>query len=212
LHIDCLFGIRLKSKDTDENKKRIEIIKAEYSFLHNLEYYLAEKKETGIIIADVIKNEKCETNTRHRSVLETLLYQRMAWRINPKADFVPLIASKYKFESRACFLLDNIHYVESKDSIFLEISDIIIYIIMRVFTYLYLQIKPEIIKADISKVPISTDTFRSFILNNATFTCCESLKNDVAFISGSNLLFIVKKTEFINLRFFKEVFISSNSK
>jgi hypothetical protein len=83
---------------------------------------------------------------------------------------------------------------------------------MRVFTYLYFQIKPGIIKADINKVPISTDTFHSFMLNNAAFTHYEDLKNDVASVLGSYLLFNINKAEFVNLKFFKEVFVSPISK
>ncbi len=100
----------------------------------------------------------------------------MMWRINPKAPVKTLITSRYKFESQSCFLLDDIHYVHSKHSIFLQIFDVVIYTIMRVFTYSYLSAKPGIIEADIKKVPITIDTFQFFIL------CKGWSKNNMAIV------------------------------
>ncbi len=54
LNTACIFGICLKSLDADTDKKKHEMTKAIYSFLHNLEYFLSREKETGLIIADII--------------------------------------------------------------------------------------------------------------------------------------------------------------
>lgn len=209
LHTSCVFGIRLKSLDADKDKKRFEIAKAIYAFIHNLEYFLSQEKETGLIIADIIDyGEKVEEEkSRQRKILDELLYERMMWRINPKAHIEPLIASKYMFESKSCFLLDDIHYMHSKHSIFLQIFDVVIYVIMRVFTYLYLLVNPGIINADIKKVPITIDTFQHFLSRNATFSYFEDSKNDVVFFDGKDLL-TGDRSNYLELRVFKSMILS----
>jgi hypothetical protein len=205
LHTCCLFGMRLKSPDADADRKRLETAKAIYAFLHNTEYHLAKEKETGLIIADVIdfKSNIEGSESRQRSILDRLLYDRMTWRINPKTQVEPLISSKYKFESQTCFLLDDIHYVQSKHSLFLQISDVVIYTIMRVFTYLYLLANPGLVEADILKVPISTETFTFFVGNNVTFAFFEDASNDVRILKGSDFVARSKPSEFANLSAFR---------
>lgn len=213
LHTFCIFGICLKSLDADKDKKRLEIAKAIYAFLHNLEYYLSQEKETGLIIADVIDygDNVEEDKYRQRKILDELLYERMMWRINPKAHIEPLIASKYRFESQSCFLLDDIHYMHSKHSIFLQIFDVVIYIMMRVFTYLYLFVNPGIIDADIKKVPITIDTFQFFVRMNATFSFFDDSKNDVIFNSGEDVLHMSDRSNFVNPVVFKQTILSPMS-
>jgi hypothetical protein len=210
LHTFCLFGIRLKSRDADKERKRLEIAKAVYAFLHNLEYFLAREKETGLIIADIIDYKgEVEERTRQRTVLDELLYERMMWRINPKAHIEPLIVSKYKFESQSCFLLDDIHYVHSKHSIFLQIFDVVIYTIMRVFTYLYLFVNPGIIDADIKKVPITINTFQFFVRMNVSFGSFNDTVNDVIFTSGEVLLQGADKSNFVHPDIFEHMMLTS---
>ena len=127
------------------------------------------------------------------------------WRINPTADIKPSFSSKYKFESRSCFLLDNIHYVHSKHSIFLQIFDVVIYSIMRVFTYLYLSVNPGIIEADIKKVPITVDTFKFFVEENTSFSYFSTTSEDVTFVSAEDLLHMVGPSDFVNPETFKQM-------
>jgi hypothetical protein len=165
---------------------------------------LSREKETGLIIADIIDyGDTVEGDRpRQRKLLDELLYERMRWRINPKSDIEPLIASKYKFESQSCFLLDDIHYVHSKHSIFIQIFDVVIYAVMRVFTYL----NQGIIKADITKVPITVDTFRLFLLDNTSFACFDSTKKDVSYTVGKELLFQADDSEFASLKMFEYMY------
>lgn len=209
LHTCCIFGIRLKSRDADKDKKRLEIAKAVYAFLHGLEYFLSQEKETGLIIADIIDYcDKVEGDeSRKRKILDELLYERMMWRINPKADIKSLIPSKYRFEAQLCFLLDDVHYMHSKHSIFLQIFDVVIYIMMRVFTYLYLTVNP-IIEADIKKVPITIDTFQHFVGRNTSFNIFEDSASDVVLISGKDLLYHCDRSNFLNLDMFKSAILS----
>ena len=206
LHTPCIFGMSLKSLEADKDKKRDETAKAIYSFLHNLEYFLSREKETGLIISDIIDStNNQEKNPLQRQMLDKLLYERMMWRINPKANIEPLIASRYKFESRSCFLLDNIHYVHSKHSIFIQILDVVIYTFMRVFTYLYLDVKPGIIVADIKKVPITINTFAWFARDNITLSYFYTDKKDVSFMTGEQLLNSADETNFMNLQVFENL-------
>lgn len=208
LHTFCIFGISLKSRDADKEKKTYEIAKAVYAFLHNLEHFLAQEKETGLIIADLIDYDgKVEDRTQHRTILDKLLYERMIWRINPRVPIEPLIASKYKFESKSCFLLDDIHYVQSRHSIFLQIFDVVLYAIMRVFTYLYLCVNKGIIEADIRKVPISIDTFQLFLDTNSAFAQFIHAMNDVVFTRGESLLVNSNFSHFLDPDVFKQLIL-----
>lgn len=210
LHTFCIFGIQLKSHDADKEKMKHEIAKAVYSFLHGLEYFLAQEKETGLIIADITgSGDEVADETKHRTILDELLYQKMIWRINPKTSIHPLISSKYRFESQTCFILDDIHYVQSRHSIFLQIIDVVVYAIKRVFTCLYLFVKKGIMKPDKQKVPITIDTFQFFVTNNTWFAIFDDTINDVMFSPGQFLIPVFYKENFMEPRIFRDLILLS---
>ena len=126
-----------------------------YSFLHGIELYLSKKSETGIVIADQKQSGK-------ESLFSRIFYDRSSWRTSPNIKRDPIIVSRFQYEARLCFLLDNIHYVNSKDSLFNQIVDIVLFVFMRVWTYQRLRLD-ETIKADIKKVPIEKETFLYFV-------------------------------------------------
>jgi len=154
LRIDTVFGIQQKNIGLRSNKSRDnEILLAPYSFFTALEHKLSEKNETAVLIADI---------SDKKGPIQKLLYQRTKWRFNPgekKSKF----KSKYFFENHSCFLLDQIHYVDSKLSFFTIIIDHLCYVMMRVLTYSYLNQNPSLgIQADINKVPISSGCFNFY--------------------------------------------------
>jgi len=174
LDIKFVLGQQIKTLEADNTLKVNEEAKAIYSFLHGVESYLSRKSETGIIIADGKLNSET-------SLLKKIFDQRSNWRFQIKNQD-PIIKTKYHFESRLCFILDNIHYVNSKESMFIQIADIVLYVIMRVWTYQNLRLVRRPI-ADISKVPIDKYSFLYFFENCMEWSSFDKGNNDVIFHS-----------------------------
>ena len=172
LNIHTVIAIQKKfaqERHTSMQKKERENCK--YSLLHGLEHKLSGLNETGIIISD-----------HTDEVLDTLLFERTKWRYNPGARKTRKIKSKFRYESQSCFLLDRVHSVDSKGSLFLQIADHVAFVIQRVFTYLHLRDYPiPALPAKKEKVPISSPTFNMFC-NNALLTSFDENENDVNFI------------------------------
>lgn len=181
LDIHTVIGCQLKTVNATEKQKENEEARAVYAFLHGLEFFLSKKSETGLIIADQKSDFGNET-----SIFSKIFTERSTWRtgINRSADGI--LKSKYIYESKLCFLIDNIHFVNSKDSLFNQIIDIVLYIIMRVWTYQRLRITNREI-ADIKKVPIERQTFRFF--EDHSFSVGRYEKDDVIYDNMSNLMF-----------------------
>lgn len=181
LNIKTIIGISHKTINATGDIKTKEFTYAIYSFFHLVEKHLSECNDTGIIIADS-NNFKTDIGD---NLFTKMFYDRTQWRTNPNSLKLEIIKSKFKYESRSCFILDNIHYVDSKLSLFNQISDIIIYINMRVFTYEYLKHK-KILNPDKTKVPISVTTYKYFcskLLNIANYF---KEINDVTFFDLNN--------------------------
>jgi hypothetical protein len=179
LDIQTVIGKQKKTVNANSDTQQKEEAMAIYCYLHGIEQYLSKKSETGIIIAD-------EKQSRQESIFSKIFYDRSSWRIAPNIITTPLITSKFEYESRLCFLLDNIHYVNSKNSLFNQIVDIVLFIIMRVWTYQRLRID-KTVPADITKVPVEKDTFTYFV--GSLLEICSFNGDDVYF---HNIKLIVK--------------------
>ena len=176
LSIPVVFGVQ---KKTETAKNKEELIQCRYAFLHALEYQLSSLNETGVLIVD--KSDTADP-------MEGLVYDRTKWRYNPGDESTPLFPSKFIFESRSCFLLDQVHYVDSKKSLFVQLTDHVAFVLQRVFTYAYLRDfnNGSMPAADLSKVPISKETF-SFFLRNATCAHFNKKIKDVSFSFMRNI-------------------------
>lgn len=158
LEINVVVGIQQKNpkaKSKASKSKRETFMRAQYSMLHGLEYRLSHLNETGVLIAD---------DGDHTKHLSKLVFDRTKWRYNPgKIKAGRSINSKYYFESQSCFLLDQLHTVDSKESFFIQLTDQVTFVLQRVFTYLYLKRYPKAnITADIAKVPVTLATYNFF--------------------------------------------------
>lgn len=173
LDIQTIIGTQRKSPNCTKEVMQKEESQAIYALLHGIEDYLSKKSETGIIIAD-------QKEIREESLFSKIFYDRSNWRVSPNVIRKPIITSKFEFESRICFLLDNIHYVNSKNSLFNQIVDIVLFIIMRVWTYQRLRLD-RIVPADIKKVPIERKTFTFFVTNVLEACHFDVKENDVIF-------------------------------
>lgn len=180
LNLATLIGFCEKSISEDQNIQLKEISYSVYAFLHNVEHYLSGVNDTGIIISDMPSSN----NSRDIPLMSKLFRERMEWRFGCNSE--KTIKSKYQYESRSCFVLDNIHYVDSKKSLFNQITDILLFLVMRAFYYEYLKINhPQI--ADIEKVPLDMFNFNYFTCNNVCFTNFNTEIEDVVFTENDFL-------------------------
>jgi len=112
-------------------------------------------------------------------LLSRLFRERIEWRFGCESR--KSVESRYQYESKSCFLLDNIHYVDSKRSLFNQVTDILLFVIMKTFYYEYLR-KHKASVADIERVPVDVDNFNYFICKNSFFSHYDENDKDVMFI------------------------------
>jgi len=114
-------------------------------FLNILDRFLASKNEKGLLIADDFSNQipaKIRTlplyeriandniGKQKELVFLRVLYESLDWKSN-SYDFTCIAPMKYEFESKNMFLIDNINYTNSKDSVLNQVSDFILYILRK---------------------------------------------------------------------------------
>lgn len=164
LKINVVIGIQQKTRSfkssTAINKEKEICVKALFIAL---EHQLSELNQTAIVIADD------ESGSNEERILNNILYEQTKWRYNPGAKQNAKYQYKYKYEASSCFILDQLHYVDSKDSLFMQITDHITFVLKRVITYGYLnnynRTFKSFPKADITKVPVTSNTFNVFVRN-----------------------------------------------
>jgi len=174
LWIRVAAGIQHKTIGADAAVQKSEITKSIYCLLHSIEECLSESNETGIIISD-FSDIRSETQA---PMLSQLLKEKTNWRY--RSGCSETIPAKYKYESRSCFILDNIHYVDSKNSLFNQIADIVAFVIKRVTTFCYMKIR-SIPSADINQVPVTVPTFNYFSGKKLVLAGYSNAISDVVF-------------------------------
>src|SRR6266566_976890 len=166
LHIPVLFGIQQKNpnltKKTKKNslEKERELEKARYSLLSLVENKLAEMNETAILVSD-------EEGTKIEA-LKNLVFHRTKWRYSPPMKKTEgLIKPAFLFEYRSNSILDQLHYVDSKESLLMQFADHMCFVLRKTFEYLYLLNFPgsngNRPTADKEHLPISELTFNAFV-------------------------------------------------
>lgn len=121
-------------------------------FLNLVDKFLASRNEMGLLVADnfdgqlskAIKN-KCvlekiqDVNLKGQKELIYLriLYESLDWKVKPSSSSVRELESiapmRYSFEGKNMFLLDNINYTSSQDSIINQITDTLLFILRKSF-------------------------------------------------------------------------------
>lgn len=155
--IKVVIGLQQKDKFITSVASQIKQVRySQYALLHGLEHSLAEINETGVIISDA--GDKIKS-------LSDLLYKRSQWRYNPGADRRRIRdLPGFRYETRSCFILDQMHFVSSKDSFFVQIVDHVSYVFQRVLTYSYLKAFPQKnIIPRMEDVPVTKDNFTFFV-------------------------------------------------
>ena len=164
-HIQILVGIQQKDPKISNRcnqKKKNELEKARYALISLIEHQLAEINETAIIVSD----EEDSNNA-----LRDMILQRTKWRYSPDNKRIKGVKPKFLFEYNSNYILDQLHYVNSKSSLLIQFSDNICFILRKVLEHLYLLSYPDQNKikppADINHVPITCDSF-NFLVH-----CCD---------------------------------------
>lgn len=189
LKIDIIISLNYKNaKSTSLKQQENEKKLCKFSLLHGIEHRLSEQNETAIIIAD-------QSDEISDEIMDNLLYERTYWRYNPGERKKNIKYSKYFFETLSCFILDRVHYMDSKQSLFLQIIDHITFVLRRIFEYVYISNNPETnIKPELNKVPITSDTF-CYMGNKIILTVYDNKIKDVTFF---NLDKIVEEKTYLN--------------
>jgi len=111
-----------------------------YAFFSALDSFLLQQEEYGIIIADELENDIKDINElldkknlfgKKGGIKLSFLLRRIYFeKLNrfEEYDFEPVIPLKYRFESQIYAVVDNIHYVSSKFSVFNQLSDIVLFL------------------------------------------------------------------------------------
>ncbi|MBI3577516.1 DUF3800 domain-containing protein [Candidatus Gottesmanbacteria bacterium] len=170
-HVRVVFSVQQKNPGLGKGEGTSmdeELERARYSFLHILEHELALLNETGILIADFEKDDAPEHGKELKDQLnkmKDLVLQRTLWRVKGNPKKMPRLLPKFEFEYRSNFILDQLHYVDSKESPYIQLVDHICYVLRRALECIYLsnyanENRP-ICNPDI--VPISESTFNFFV-------------------------------------------------
>ncbi|MCK5110459.1 MAG: DUF3800 domain-containing protein [Arcobacteraceae bacterium] len=172
-------------------------------FLNTIDRFLSSKNEKALLIVDAfenqtpskinslpfyerIKDENIATKdgTHKELVILRTLHESMLWKTNNSEDFDNIAPLKYEFESKSLFLLDNINYTKSKDSIMNQVADFMLFILRKV---LEVNNSNEIIENEnLNKLVETIDSSLLFSKNNNDIKLSIIGKdNDINFI-GSN--------------------------
>ncbi|KQC14585.1 MAG: hypothetical protein APR63_13920 [Desulfuromonas sp. SDB] len=188
LDIPFILSIQPKIYTESTKEKNIAYAKCSYSLLQTIEFKLAQRHQTGILIVDdtqdcknitIVDSLNLDYQKESLSVSQTLFRQFFAltsWRSLKNYNDFNIIKPKFIEESKSIYMLDRIHFLSSKDSLFLQMCDIVLFIIQRCLTNDYL-FRIDRSRIDPDKIPISKysiSTFRS----NLSLTYYDSDKND----------------------------------
>jgi len=172
-------------------------------FLNLIDRYMATKNEKALLIIDNFENQipknitslnfcdrikdeniKTQKGAIKELVILRTLYESINWKFNCASDLKELSPLKYKFESQNLFLVDNINYTNSKDSIINQVADFLLFIFKKV-----VEINTKSIEDNQNLLKLADKIDRSiyFAIGEKVISIGELNKeNDISFISTWN--------------------------
>lgn len=128
-------------------------------FLNMVDKFLSSKNERGLLIADSFDGQ-LKKELKNKSIYEKIqdenldkqkeliylriLYESLDWKVKPSFDsvreFETIAPMKYSFESKNMFIVDNINYTSSQDSIINQITDALLFVLRKSFEIQTLEI------------------------------------------------------------------------
>jgi len=157
MNIPLMVGV-VNKEDQIHSKHRLnrEVSSIAYAFkifLNLTDRFLATKNEKALLIADNFENQipkdiaslplykRIEDNNivcgKHRRsaikelVILRVLYESMDWKNSLTYNSKNIAPLKYEFESKNFFILDNINYTNSQDSILNQVADFMLFILRK---------------------------------------------------------------------------------
>jgi len=164
-------------KDSNIFNSQLEkVASAIYAFFSALDTFLLEKGKYGIVIADEFGDNKDIKEIRELLDSKNLvgkkggvklphLLRRIFFeKLNRfrEYSFEPIIPLRYRFESQIYSVVDNIHYVNSKFSVFNQLADIVLFLFN---TALEVSERKEVFEDKKQMVKALTEDFTYFLCN-----------------------------------------------
>ena len=189
--ISYLFSFQEKNPKQSIEERNRDMAKVAHSFLTGIEHILADMHQSGILVCDAtqgcekltLKNIfELDVSRQNLSTSEVLLRQFFAmtsWRIGISSDDLFIVQPRFPFESKSVYLIDRVHYLFSDDSLFLQMCDILTYVVQRCLVFDYLKVVDEQ-RAEEDKVPVSKHGL-STISEKITYSYYIEKDKDIAY-------------------------------
>jgi len=164
-NLPYLFSFILKHHGQTAEKKNLDMLRAIQCLLVSIEHRLAAIHQTGVLICDsssaseglkTVDIKDIDISKKALSPSQALLkifYEMTSWRSTKKLSSFT-IQPKYVMEHMSAYLIDRVHFLNSSDSLFLQMCDIMTFLVQRLVTHDYLLVADNK-RIDKDKVPIS---------------------------------------------------------
>jgi len=189
-NLPYVFSFTLKYPNQTAEEKNSDMLRGAQCLLVGIEHRLAALHQTGVLICDSssaseglktvdIKDIKISKQELLPSqALLRIFYEMTSWRSIKKLPSFT-IQPKYVMEYMSAYLIDRVHFLSSSDSLFLQMCDIMTFIVQRLATHDYLLVADND-RLDKDKVPISKAGLG--IMQQQIFPCSHSqTMNDTMF-------------------------------
>jgi len=214
MHIPLMVGL-VNKNDKLHIKHRLnkEVSAIGYAFkmfLNLIDRFMASKNEKALLIADDFTNQ-IPKNIASLSLYERIqdkyivsksgaikelvflrvFYESMNWKNSLTDDLESLLPLQYEFESKSMFIVDNINYTNSKDSILNQVADFMLFVFRKV---LEVNNNQKLENQNLTKLVTELDSSLFFSMRNQDITISVlNENNDISIQTG--VMFYTKFNE-----------------